>query len=172
MAIRGDSFSTTTAVLAVTRSFLDGQTAFNTTTRPTKVEVEGFIDEASGHVNIALRKYGFSPANVRANSTAKLAFDSWVRVRAAEFVELAQPAFGFAGQEGQARASILRNLGKAADEFVKMNALGLKREGITVSDPTSEGLAFTGLAAQSERTDPDDVTRAQPKFSRGQFEAD
>jgi hypothetical protein len=58
MAIRADSWSSTTDVKSLVRHILDGETTFNTTTRPTNPEVEAFIDEASGLLNLALRSSG------------------------------------------------------------------------------------------------------------------
>lgn len=168
MAIRADSYSSTSEVLAFTRHLLDGETAFNSTTRPTATEVEKFIDRASSHLNVALTKAGLSASSVRANSTAKLMGDDWVTQRAAEYVELTQRGVGFNDQENQ-RWWAFRNMQKAADGFVSEVALGLKYLGVTVPHPTSAGLSFTGLDERSQRTDPTITTREQPKFRRGLF---
>jgi hypothetical protein len=53
MAIRGDSYSSTGEVKAFTRHLLNGQSNFNSTTRPTVTELEKFIDRASGVLNLA-----------------------------------------------------------------------------------------------------------------------
>ena len=169
MAIRADSFSNKTSVLAFARYLLQGQTVFNSTTRPTATEVEGFIDRASAHLNIALEKAGLSHSGVYSNSTAKLLCDDWVTQRAAEYVELTQRGVGFNDSEND-RWWAFRNMQKAAAGFVDELSLGLKYLDVTVSHPTHEGLAFTGLDAAAERSDPDDTTRRQPFFKRGQFE--
>jgi len=62
MAIRADSFSSTSEVKAFTRHLLDGQSAFNSTTRPTATELEKFIDRASGVLNVAIARAGFTPS--------------------------------------------------------------------------------------------------------------
>lgn len=168
MAIRDDSYGSTGEVQAYTAHLLDGESAFNTTTRPTGTQVEKFLDRASSYVNLALRNYGFSTPVT--NSTAKLMLDDWVVNKATEFVELTQRGAGFNDGEG-ARSSVFSNMADEAMNFVKKNELGLKRIGVTVSERKSEGLAFTGLDDQDERSDPDDSSLEQPFFRRGQFGA-
>ncbi len=166
MAIRGDSYSSSAEVLAFTRHYLDGQTAFNSTTQPTVTEVEKYIDRASGVLNVALSKEGLTTPI--SNSTAKLQCDDWVTSRAVEYVELGHRGSGFGGEEGQ-RYLGFRNMQKAAGEFAGMNSLGFKRLGVGVSDPVRQGLTFTGLSKRSARTDPSDTSLAQPHFRRDQF---
>ena len=171
MAIRADSYSSTTEVKAFTRHLLDGQTGFNSTTRPTSTELEKFIDRASGVLNVALSQKGFRPSSVYANSTAKLSCDDWVTARSAEYVELTQRGTGFSDSEGS-RTSAFRNLVKGANEFVDLNSLGIIRLGVTPTYRASDGLAFTGLDVQADRADPDDSTLEQPKFTRGQWDSE
>lgn len=169
MAIRADSYSSTSEVKAFTRHLLGGQSAFNSTTRPTATEVEKFIDRVSGYLNVALWKIGFDPTSIRANSTAKLSCDDWVTARSAEYVELTQRGTGYSDDEGS-RTGVFRNLYTAADKFVDEMVLGWKYMGVAVSHPVSAGLAFTGLAAQDNRADPSDSSIVQPHFRRGQFD--
>lgn len=167
MAIRGDSYGSVDEVTAFTRHLLSGQNAFNSTTRPSLIEVERFIDRASGVMNAALAGAGFSVPVT--NSTAKLSIADWVVERAAEHVEITQRGVGYTDAEGN-RRSAFRNLHKSAGEFVKSNALALKRLGVAVGHRRSEGLAYTGMDAQADRMDPDDATKEQPKFRRGLFD--
>lgn len=163
MAIRADSFSSAAEVTAFTRHLLDGQAAFNSTTRPTITEVEKFIDRASGLVNIALAKSGFSPSVIYANSTAKLVCDDWVANYAARYIELTQRGTGYGENEsGRLPAFELTS----ADKFVEENKLGFIRMGILQSVKTSQGLSFTGITAQPDRTDTEDDTKEQPVFKR------
>ena len=46
MTLRLDSYASVAEVTAFTRHLLDGQSAFNSTTRPTVTELEKFIDRA------------------------------------------------------------------------------------------------------------------------------
>ena len=166
MTIRTDSFSSTTEVTAYTRHLLDGQSAFNSTTRPTVTELEKFIDRASSHINIALASEGFTPSAVYANSTAKLACDDWVTERAAKYVEMTQRGTGYNEEED----SRLQSMKKDAYDFICDMALGFKRLGISQTYKLSDGLQFTGLTVQSDRADPDDTTLEQPKFKRAQWD--
>jgi hypothetical protein len=167
MAIRDDSYGSVDEVKAFTRYLLGGQSTFNSTTQPTITEVEKFIDRASGHLNVALSKAGFStPVS---NTTAALSLDDWVVARATEYVELTQRGQGFSDAEGS-RYIAFRNMRKAAEDFVDTMQLGLKRLGVTVTYKASDGLAFTGLDAKAERDDPSDTSLAQPKFERGMWD--
>lgn len=167
MAIRADSFSTLNEVTAFTRHLLDGQSAFNSTSRPTLTEVEKFIDRASGLVNVALAKAGFTPSSIYANSTAKLACDDWVTNYAARYVELTQRGTGYSENEGGRLPAF--EIG-TADEFVQDNMSGFIQLGISQTRKMSDGLTFTGLTVQADRADPDDTALEQPKFKRGMFE--
>jgi len=164
MALRADSYSSIAGIVASTRHMLDGQTTFNSTTIPTVTEVESFVDEASAHLNTALSGAGFTTPVT--NSTAVQALNSWVRWRAVEYVELTQQRGGFAGDE----ATGMVGLHESAAKFVQNGALGWKYLGAAVSIAASDGLAFTGIDKHSERSDPDNSDREQPKFRRGQFD--
>jgi len=166
MTIRSDSYSSTSEVQAYTAHLLDGQTAFNSTTRPTGTQLEKFIDRASGLLNVALRGVGLTVPVT--NSTAKLACDDWVTNQSAAYVELTQRGAGFDGTENTRPGSFL-NLNDKATEFALMMAPGFKKLGVAQSDKLSDGLQFTGLDAKDQRADPDDTTLRQPFFERGMF---
>jgi hypothetical protein len=169
MAIRSDSYSSTAEIKAMTRHLLDGQTAFNSTTRPTAAEVEKYIDRASGVLNLALSGGGFQPANVYTNSTAKLACDDFVTTKAATYAELTHRGTGYSDEEGS-RTAAFGSLYKSAVEFVTANSLGFVRLGVSQTYRMSDGLAFTGLQRQSLRTDRTDTTLEQPFAERHQFD--
>ena len=167
MTLRADSYSSTAEVTAYTRHLLDGQSAFNSTTRPTGTELEKFIDRASGVLNNALANVGLTvPVS---NSTAKLSCDDWVTGQAAKYVELTQRGTGYSEAEGS-RIPSFTGIHKAALDFARENGLGFKRLGAAVSHKSSEGLKFTGEDATSERAYLDDTSLRQPAFRRGLFE--
>ena len=168
MTIRADSYSSTAEVKAFTRHLLDGQSAFNSTTRPRSTELEGFIDKASGVLNLALSVGGFAPSAVRANTTAKLACDDWVTNYAVRYVELTQRGTGYSEQDGSRTAAF--KMGKDATAFVKDMALGFINLGVTQGVKKSDGLQFTGMTRQGLRTDPQDTTKEQPFATRRQFD--
>lgn len=168
MAIRSDSYSSTAEVKAFTRHLLDGQTAFNSTTRPRATELEKFIDKASGVLNVALSVHGFTPSAIYTNSTAKLSCDDWVTNYAVRYVELTQRGLGYSEGEGSRSAAF--KMDKAAKDFVMINSLGFVNLGVSQGVKKSDGLILTGLTAQKDRTDPDDTSKEQPFVSRRQFD--
>lgn len=168
MAIRADSFSSTSEVKAFTRHLLDGQSAFNSTTRPTATELEKFIDRASGVLNVAIAKAGFTPSTVYANSTAKLSCDDWVTNKATRYVELTQRGTGYSEREGSRTASF--DMQDEATEFISINSLGFVRLGLSQGKKLSDGLSFTGLTAQADRSDPDNEALEQPFAKRYQWD--
>jgi len=168
MALRDDSYGTVVEVTAFTAHLLDGATAFNSTTRPTVTQIEKFIDRASSYVNIALNTNGFTTPVT--NTTAVLMLDDWVVNQAVVYTELTQRGAGFNEEEGSRTASF-RSLGTSAMKFVDDNSLGLKRLGVTAGYKLSDGLAFTALDDQDERSDPIDSSLEQPVFTRGLFGA-
>jgi hypothetical protein len=167
MSIRSDSYSSVDEVTAFTRHLLDGARAFSSETRPTLKEVERMIDRASAQLNMALVTAGFSiPVSA---AVPKIACDDWVTARAAEYVELTQRGVGYSTDEGS-RTAYFTNLTKSAKVFVQENRLGFITLGVGVSGRMGDGLQFTGLDAQVDRSDPDDTSLEQPKFSRGKFD--
>ena len=166
MTLRADSYGSVAEVLTYSRYIRDGQSTFNSTTRPTLTEVEKFIDRASSVLNLALAKHGFTvPVS---NSTAKLTLDDWVVAKAAEMIELTQPGASFSDKPND-RANMFRRMSGQAENFVTDNARGFKFLGAGVSHKASEGLVFTGETAQIDRSDPDDTSLPQPMFRRHQF---
>lgn len=171
MAIRADSYGSVAEVTAYTRHLLDGEAAFTATTRPRLTEVEGFIDRASGVINACILGAGFTPANIAANSTAKLAIDDWVVTRASRMVELTQRGTGYSEEEGS-RLAGFDSMHKEACDYVGSLVPAWKELGITVSKATSEGLDFTAYAPHEDRADPDDSSLEQPRFRRRKWDND
>ena len=162
------SYSDSTSVLAFTRHLIDGQTTFNSTTRPTMTEVQAFINRCSGVLDVAMAGVGLvTPIT---NTTAKLACDDWTTSRAAEYVELTQRGTGYSDGEGS-RTAAFRNLQKSANEFASMNRQGFVRLGVSASYGKADGLQFTGLSVPAERADRSDTGLVQPQFRRGLFDA-
>jgi hypothetical protein len=169
MAIRGDSYSSVDEVVAYTKHLLSGSPTFDSSTRPTKVEVEKFIDRASGILNGVILGAGFAPATITANSTAKLALDDWTTNRAAMYAELTGRGAGWSESE-LTRTGTFKSLADDAAEYIEMLAPGWKMAGLTVADPSHQGLTFTALDKHSERDDPDSTSLEQPKIRRGMFD--
>jgi len=166
MSLNANSYASVADVLAVTRHLLTGGATFDADTVPTLTEVEAFIDDCSSLLNDAIAAFGFTVPISTAGP--KRSCDLWVRTKAAAMVELTQRGEGF-GEEESSRYGAFWNLFDDAYEFVGKYAEGWKQQGVTVSDATSDGLAYTGMLVHSERTDPTVTTREQPLFRRRQF---
>jgi hypothetical protein len=166
--VTSHDYSSVSDVLAFTRYMLDGQTSFNSTTRPTLTEVSRMISRASSIINAALAVSGFQIPITQAD--AKAALDDWVTQKAVQYIELTQRGVGFSGEEGTRQRSF-GNLAKSAKEFVESNRLAFARygAGVVVAHSLSEGLLFTGSDAAADRLDPSDSALAQPMFERGLF---
>lgn len=163
MAIRSDSFSSVTEVRSFTRHLLDGHDTFDVATRPTLTDIEKFIDRASALINGALSKFGFTPSAIYANAVAKLICDDWVTQQAVKYVLYTQRNTGIFSDKDEAF-----KMGDAV-EFVETYFVGSTTL-VAMTNPSSEGLIYTGLDAQDIRSDPTDTTREQPLFSRRQFD--
>lgn len=159
-------YSSISEVTAFTRHLLDGQSVFNSTTRPTAAEVQGFLRRASATLNVALEGVGVDTPITQED--ARLLCDDWVTQQGAKWVELTQRGVGFNEEEGSRLAAF--NPGRDASKFAKDNRLGMLRLGATASAALSQGLQFTGSGTQADRTDRDDSDLEQPLFERHQFE--
>jgi len=161
-------YSSTAEVKALTRMYLAGESAFNSTTVPTGTELDKFIERAGGVLNLALASYGFTPPVTVGD--AKLACDEWVTVHAAKFVELSQFTTEFA-EDGNRRSNTMGGLEKDAVTFVETNVLGFQNLGVAQDSPSGQGVQFTAQYEHSQRSDPLDSTLEQPHFRRRQFDA-
>ena len=155
------NYSSEAEVTAFTRHLLDGAAAFNSTTRPTSTEVGTFLTRVCGVLDVALAAAGLATPITQA--TAKLACDDWVTQQAVKYVHYTSRNTAiFSDQNEQFKMD-------SPSEFVEMMALGFSNN-ITSESNLSSGLQFTGMTIQSQRADPDDTTKEQPKFTRGLFD--
>ena len=161
-------YSSTTEVKALTRMYLVGESAFNSTTVPTATELTKFIERACGVLNVALASSGFVTPVTEAS--AKLACDEWVTLHAAQMVELSQPTTEFA-EVGNNRTDTMYGLERYAVKFVEANMSGFQNLGVAQNNPTGQGVQFTAQLSHTNRADPSDSTLEQPHFRRRQFDA-
>jgi len=166
VTIGTNSFSSVEQVAVYTQHLLEGSASFSTSTHPTLAQVESFIDQVSGMLISSLAKYGFSVANIQANTYANLACDMWVSQRVAQMVEFTSPIASQGTEEERSKS--LWYFVKSSDEFVKQNAEGWKNLGITTTTNLSSGLSYTGLTKQADRVIDD--TQEQPVIKRHQFD--
>lgn len=154
-------------VTAFTRHLLDGQSAYNSTTRPTSTEITAFLNRCSAMLDLSLAKRGFTVPIT--NTTCKFVLDDWVTMRSVEMVEATQRGTGYSAEDGS-RTSVFRKLASDAEKLVSESELGFKRMGADVAHASSEGVTFTGLDLWSDRSDPDDTTLEQPQFTRHKWD--
>ena len=161
------SYSSVDEIVPYCRMFLDGEASFSDSTAPTKDEVEDVIDRLCGVLDLALQREGITAPIT--NTTAKYACDDWVTRYAVNEVKRMAPGLGYNDQNQNTMTSY-KSLMDSAMQFAKNNRLAFIEVGVTTSRAMSEGLAFTGQDAQSQRSDPDDSSLAQPMFERQQFD--
>lgn len=155
------------------RHVLNGELSFNSTTRPTQTEVQKFMDRASAKLNLVLAGEGFTVpfTSTSATSTAVLVCDDWVIKQTVAMVELTQPGNIYDDEVG-GRVSSFVDLSGEAKKFVEENKLGLIRLGAPQSHRDWEGAIYTGMDKASQRSDPSNTSREQPKFNRAQWDVD
>lgn len=161
------SYSSLAEVTAFTRHLLDGQSSFNTTTRPTQTEAQKFIDRSSGVLNMALAGVGLTIPIVQVD--ARMACDDFVTMYSAGYVELTQRGAGANEGENARYNTFFRGIYKSAAEFAMANRLGFINLGVGVTVGKSRGLSFTGQTVQADRVDRTDTALEQPLFQRHQF---
>lgn len=166
MSVGANSYGSVPEVVALCRVYLHGADTFGADTLPTRIEVEAFINRASGVLNLALASSGFTIPVVQAD--AKFACDNWVVSMAKKYVEWSQP---YAGLDDNPNAAAMPDLTKSAADFVKANQAGFAALGMGQPSSDSNAVSFTGETAQRDRSDPDDSSLEQPKFRRGQFDS-
>lgn len=159
-------YSSVSEVVPYCRMLLDGESTFNAFTIPTETEVASILARLSGVLNLALQRVGLAvPVTV---TDAKLACDDWVTRYTVMNVRSMAPGLGYSDQNEDSMYSY-KALMKSARDFAQENRLGFIQLGVTQDRKMSDGLAFTGMDAQDERTDPDDSTMEQPLFERNQW---
>ena len=166
-AVSTNDYSSISDVLAFTRHLMDGQSTYNSTTRPSLSEVTRFLTRASALMNSALIGQGLAVPISQAD--AKAAVDDWVTAQTVEYIELTKRGVGYSEESGVRTA--FKDLSKNARNWAKDNRLAFIRLGVTESHKKSDGLVFTGIDAQEDRVDPDDNSLAQPKFKIGLFDS-
>jgi hypothetical protein len=167
MTLGDNTYGSVAEVVTLCRLVMQGQSTFNSTTRPTLTEVEGIMDRVSGVLNLALANQGFSIPVAQAD--AKLACNEWVVKRTAQTVFLAQPYADFDADSPM--DSLYAGLEQAATEFIDANEKGFKVLGVPVSQAETAGMVFTAQTVQRDRADPANTALEQPLFIRKQFDA-
>lgn len=125
MTLGANSYGTVADVAALCQDWTIGGT-FTTATSPTLAEVEGFIDQISGIMNVALAREGFSVPVTQAD--AVLAIKSIVVELAADRVQATHKAGRFYTERAVERGiSPLMQIRKDINDWIQDNAAGLEQ---------------------------------------------
>lgn len=161
MAVGANSYGTAADVAALTNAYLNASNAYDTTTIPTLVQVEGWIDQVSGVMNAALAGQGFTVPVTQAD--AVLAIKSFVVEAVADLAHAANLAGRYftssALERGITPMSAIR---KQILEWVESFASGLESLGVARAGETGGG----DILSRTTDTAGDEIT---PIFSRKGF---
>lgn len=125
MTLGANSYGSVADVAALTQNWTVSGT-FSTTTSPTLAQVEGFIDQVSGIMNVALAREGFSIPVTQAD--AVLAIKSIVVQLAADLVQAAHLSGRFFSERALDRGiSPMMQIRKDINDWIQENAAGLEQ---------------------------------------------
>jgi hypothetical protein len=125
MGIGANSYGTVAKVEALTTRWTDGGT-YKTTTQPTLVQVEGFIDDVSALVNTVLAQNGFTiPVSATTAPIANAALGLFVVMQAVALCDAAHYAGRFYQAEEKARGP-WDVITEAAERFIEKYSQGLE----------------------------------------------
>ncbi len=155
MAVLANSYGTASDVAALSQTFTDNG-VFKTTTRPTELQVEAFIDQISGILNVALAGESFAVPITQAD--AKLACVSLVSETVKDMVAAANSTGRFFSESSmKSNLSMLAQIRRDIKDWVEDSASGLEEIG------APRGNSLLGQIATN-----DDAI--DPLFERNQYE--
>ena len=129
MAILANSYGTADDVAALSQTFTDNG-VFSTTTRPTDAQVEGWINQVSSLLNIALAGESFTVPITQ--SDAILSCVSLVAETVRDMVAAANSTGRFFSERSlKSNLSMLAQIRRDITEWVESNASGLEEIGAT-----------------------------------------
>lgn len=138
MAIGANSYGSVAEAEALVRHFTSSG-SFTTSTHPTLLQVETFIDRVSALVNAVLAQLGFEIPVTQAD--AKLVLDHFVVEEVADLCEAANRAGRFYGEQLRDR-SRFRVVFDDCVSFLESQAEGLEALGATRERSLTYGLGF------------------------------
>ena len=154
MAVLANSYGTALDIAALSQVFTDNG-VFDATTRPTELQVEAFIDQISGILNVALAGESFSVPITQAD--AKLACVSLVSETVKDMVAAANSTGRFFSEQSmKSNLSMLSQIRIDIKDWVEESAAGLEEIGATRAN------SLLGQIATND-------TDVDPIFERGQY---
>ena len=141
MGIRTNSYGDTTEIASLVPRYANGSGIFDTTTRPTLLQVESFVDQVSGMLNSMLSQVGFTVPVSQAD--VKLALDMFVNDETAAIAEGVNGSgrFGPTAKQpgGKWRFALILDDVKS---FVEANSVGFQRLGAARGYYAASGLGY------------------------------
>lgn len=157
MSVSARSYGAVTDVEALTPRFTNIG-AYDTTTRPTLVQVERWMDRVSSTLNILLAEAGFQIPITQADCALTLAL--FVSTEVADLCNYSNSAGRFFQNQNYVTGP-WQAIQKEAAEFIGKHAEGFEKLGATRS--------ASGLNGLDVRTTDDNGADIEPWFSRKQF---
>jgi len=121
MAIGVNSYGSVSACEGLVKKYAGS--GFSTTTNPTLLQVEGYIDRVSGIVNVLLAEQGYDIPVVDADG--KLALDEFVNQTAAALCEAANSSGRFFSERA-AETGTFTMIAQEAEAFIVQHAQGFE----------------------------------------------
>ena len=131
-----NSYGSIAGVAALVPKFANGSATFDGTTNPTEPYVAAFIDQVSAMLNSILAEVGFAIPVTQADAILMLAM--FVNQEVAAIVEGIRGSGRFGPSksgEGNSRYTLIM---QDIQAFIRSNATGFTRMGVTVSDDDVE----------------------------------
>lgn len=162
MGISANSYGTVTDVEGLVRIYTNlGH--FDSTTIPTRMQVESMIDQVSALCNVSLAAQGFTVPVTQAD--AKRAIDSLVNQLVSDLAHAANSAGRFFTERALTGGlSIWAQVRKEIDEWVSQSASGFSALGVARS---TESRLTVGFRDGDDNGDP-----VNPLFDRDQYGSD
>lgn len=154
MALATNSYGDTGEIAALVPKFANTSGIFDTTTRPTLLQVESETDQVSAAVNMVLSEEGFSiPVT---DTDAKLMLDGFVNKMVAEIV-LGINGYGRFGPTGDKREGSRGKylmIMEDVEAFVGKHAVGMERLGATRTYSLLDSVAYRDTDQSGDETHP------------------
>jgi len=154
MTLDTNSYGSVAGVAAYTRRLANSSATFDTTTRPTLVEIEAFIDQCSDMLNGWCAAAGYVIPVTQADAARVLA--RYANIGGAGHAELAQRAGGYNADDENLRENKFLDMFMQAEAYINSGALGaLGAETLADSLPGAlSGLRVGGTTASGQRLRP------------------
>jgi hypothetical protein len=154
VTLDANTYGTVVGVTAYVRRLANSNSTFDTTTRPTLVEVEAFLDQCSDVLNGWLARAGYVIPVTHADAARVLA--RYANLGAAGHVELSQRPGGYDAEDENRRENKFLDMFMLAESYIESGALAALGAAIvsgSLPSPVS-GLRVGGLTRSGQQLRP------------------